>query len=442
MSDETPVSRPTRIRWKVLAVLVAMSFVGYVLRTNMSIVGESMMRDLGLSQVQLGMILGAFAWGYALFQIPGGAFGDAFGGRRSLTWVAILLGVLNLSTGLLPGVDVFSLTNLVFALGALRFLVGVTQAPLFPVMGGRVIGDWFPLGGRALPNGLSSSGLTLGAAAAGPLIAWLAEAFGWRASFISTAPLAFATAALWWWYGRDRPAEHPSVNEAELALIQAGQPAPTEGEPGAWKLVLRDRNVLLLTVSYFCMNYVFYIFFNWFFVYLVQVRGFAAVESGFLATLPWLVGAVGATGGGLWCDGVTKSRGIRAGCRVPAATSLVAVALLLWAGAAPTNPYIAIALLSLCFGCTQLTEGAYWAAAISIGGRHAAAASGVMNTGGNIVGGIGAVLVPIVAARLGWIAALGTGSLFALVGAGLWLLIRADEQVQAPRSLRGRNEIG
>ena len=50
-------------RWVVLALLFAASFVAYVLRTNMSIAGERMMTDLGLTQVQLGMVLAAFAWG-------------------------------------------------------------------------------------------------------------------------------------------------------------------------------------------------------------------------------------------------------------------------------------------------------------------------------------------------------------------------------------------
>jgi len=48
------------------------SFVAYILRTNMSIAGESMMADLGLSKIQLGMVLSVFAWGYAIFQFPGG----------------------------------------------------------------------------------------------------------------------------------------------------------------------------------------------------------------------------------------------------------------------------------------------------------------------------------------------------------------------------------
>jgi ACS family glucarate transporter-like MFS transporter len=426
--------RATRVRWSVLGLLVLLSFVAYVLRTNMSVAGDAIMGEFGLSQVQFGFVLAAFAWSYALFQFPGGVFGDLVGGRRALTWIALAWGAVTLLSGLGPRAEV---TGPLVALGALiglRFLLGVVQAPLFPILGD-VVGDWFPPGGRALPNGLSSSGLTLGAAAAGPLIAWLTVTYGWRASFLISAPLGFAAALLWWWWARDRPAEHPAVNTPERELIDRGRDAERRSEripaAGAWRIVLRDRNVRLLTGSYFCMNYVFYIFFNWFFVYLVQVRGFGMLESGFLATLPWLVGALGASAGGLWCDRLTKSRGIVLGCRIPGVASLALLVVLLIAGAAADNAYLAVALLSICFGCTQLTEGAYWAAVTAVAGRHTAAAAGLMNTGGNAVGGVGALLVPLVAAKLGWIAALSTGSLFALVGALLWLLIRPDRPLEA-----------
>ena len=122
--------------------------------------------------------------------------------------------------------------------------------------------------------------------------------------------MGFAVAAWWWWYARDTPADHPAVDAAERALIRGDAPPPEPEDPGAWRMVLRDRNVLMLAASYFCMNYVFYIFFNWFFVYLVQVRGFAAIESGFLATAPWLVGAVvaaGAPAGSSAADSATSS---------------------------------------------------------------------------------------------------------------------------------------
>jgi ACS family glucarate transporter-like MFS transporter len=103
------------------------------------------------------------------------------------------------------------------------------------------------------------------------------------------------------------------------------------------------------------------------------------------------------------------------------------VAGLLFLGATAENPHLAVVFLSLSFGCTQLTEGAYWAAAISVSGKHASAATGVMNTGGNVVGGIGALLVPITAEAFGWVPALATGSVFAMIGAGLWLFVRAEK---------------
>ncbi|HEX9813748.1 MAG TPA: hypothetical protein VGB31_02235, partial [Myxococcota bacterium] len=62
--------RNSRVRWIVLALIILASFISYVLRMNMSIAGDSMMVDLGLTTVQLGMVFSAFAAGYAIFQFP------------------------------------------------------------------------------------------------------------------------------------------------------------------------------------------------------------------------------------------------------------------------------------------------------------------------------------------------------------------------------------
>jgi len=189
----------SNVRWVILALLFMASFVAYILRTNMSIAGESMMADLGLSKIQLGMVFSAFAWGYAIFQFPGGIFGNIVGSRRALTIMALLWGILTLATGLVPGITLVSTIFILFTLIGLRFLMGVVQAPLFPVVCGGAIGSWFPVSGWAFPNGLTSTGLALGAAATAPLIAWLMETLGWRESFILTAPLAFLIAGVWWW---------------------------------------------------------------------------------------------------------------------------------------------------------------------------------------------------------------------------------------------------
>ena len=427
---DPPPSEPqrTKVRWVILALLFMMSFVAYVLRSNMSIAGESIMADLGLTKIQLGMVFSAFAWGYAIFQFPGGLFGDIVGSRRALSLIAVLWGILTLATGLVPGTALVSTTFILAMLTGLRFLMGVAQAPLFPVFGGGTIGKWFPVSGWAFPNGLTSTGLTLGAAVTAPLIAWLMERLGWRESFLVTAPLAFVIAGVWWWYARDDPADHPRVSKQELDLINADRPLPEHAveEKAAWKRVLKNRDILLLTASYFCMNYVFFIFFNWFFIYLIDVRKYEILEGGFYAAAPWVVGAVAASAGGLWCDRLCKRIGPRWGYRIPAIVGLSLAAGLLVLGAIARDPLLAVVLLSLSFGSTQLTEGAYWGAAISVAGRHASAAAGVMNTGGNVVGGIGALLVPITAETFGWVPALATGSVFAAFGVVLWLLVRAD----------------
>lgn len=138
------------------------------------------------------------------------------------------------------------------------------------------------------------------------------------------------------------------------------------------------------------------------------------------------MGAVGATLGGFLCDRFAKKLGPRWGYRVLPIPSLIVAAIFLLTGALTTNPYLSVGFLSLSFGCTQLTEGSYWAAIASVSGRHACVAGGLLNTGGNAVGGVGALLVPITAGFFGWVVAISTGCIFSLVAAVLWFLIRAD----------------
>jgi ACS family glucarate transporter-like MFS transporter len=415
-------------RWIVVVIMCVTSFVSYVLRTNLSIVGEAMMSALRLSQVQLGWILSAFAWGYAVFQFPGGIFGDVVGSRKSITICASLWALLTLLTGLVPDPSVASIPAIMLMLIVIRFLVGATHAPIFPVIGG-TIGNWFPVSGWALPNGLISAALNLGAAAAAPLLVSLLI-FGWRSTFFITAPLGVLAAVLWWYFVRDYPSQHPRVSKTELNLIDADRPPPIDHstEKGAWKKVIRNREVLLLTLSYFCMNYVFYLVFNWFFIYLVDVREVPRQEAGYLTASQYVFGSVGAILGGFYGDRFAKRFGPKWGYRLLPVPCLILASIFLIAGAFVQNSYAAVLFFALCSGLTQLTDPVYWGAIVSVAGRHAAAASGVLNTGGNVVGGIGAIVVPLIASRYGWPIAIASGALFPVIGAILWLLVRADRE--------------
>ena len=425
----------TNVRWVVLAIVVVASAVAYVLRTNFSIVAESMMHDLGMTEVQLGMVFSAFAAGYAIFQFPGGVFGDRFGARFTITAIAIAWGLLTIVTAFIPGTDVLSVGTIVAALIVTRFLVGAFHAPFFPVSIGGTIVAWFPLKQWGLANGLTSTGLTLGAAATAPVVVWLMGLYGWRSALLLTAPAAFIIAAVFYWYVRDDPKQHARIGQAELEKIASDR--PPEGvvpEKGSWKFAIKNRNVLLITSSYFCMNYVFYLFFSWFFFYLVDVKGFSNEVAGVLTAAQWIFGAIGATAGGLLCDFLVRRHGLRFGPRRLVMTALILCAVFLAIGATSDNVLLCVSMLCLSFACNQLSEAPIWVATMAVSGRHAPVATGILNTGANIPGVLGGVMVPFTAGLFGWPAAMVTGSVFALLGALLWLFIHADEPMGEART--------
>ena len=162
-------AQPSTVRLRILAILILMSFMAYVLRTNLSFAAPEMMADLGLSEMQWGYVMAAFTAGYTIFQFPGGVMGDRFGPRRMLTAIAVMWAILTAATSLVPGGDGVSVGLVVVLLMAVRFLVGVTHAPTFPVVNASVV-RWFPPGRWALPLGLTSTGLTLGGATGAILV--------------------------------------------------------------------------------------------------------------------------------------------------------------------------------------------------------------------------------------------------------------------------------
>jgi MFS transporter, ACS family, glucarate transporter len=425
--DVPEVDHPTRVRWRILAWMVAASLVAYVLRFNLSVAGPAIMRDLRLSEAQLGVILGAFAWSYGLLQVPGGLFGERLGPRRALSTLYLAWFV---ATALMAAVPRgFPVAMSVTLLVVLRAAQGAFQAPLYPVTAGAMV-TWLPPTRWALANSLSTAGLTVGAALAGPGITWLVLTFGWRQSFLVTAPLALLLGAIWWWDYRDDPRHHRGVNRAEHAII-IDRPLDAHPQPVRWMRLLADRDLLCITLSYFCTNYVFYLFFNWFFYYLTEVRHVPSTLAGYFSSAQWMVGCIAAVAGGFACDQLSVRFGARFGCRVTAMGALALSAPLLVAGTLSPDPGWMVVFLSLSFGCVQFSDGIYWAAAMRIAGPQSQSATGLMNTGGNVVGGVGAILVPLIAQAFGWTAAVSSGAVFVLVAAALWLGVRPDLTLQS-----------
>lgn len=249
----------------MFAYLFAFAFVAYLQRQSFTVAAVQMMPELGFTQIELGGLLTAYLIVYMVFQLPGGVFGEWLGARTALVVASLLGFAAAVATPLAP--LVLTGAALFAALLMTRVVLGVAQAPLFPISLG-VIEAWFPVGQWAFPNGLQAAAMQLGSAATAPLIAGLMVTFGWKHALLWTSFPALIVVILWAWYGRNTPEEHPSVSAAELAEVQSNtRKAAAHGVNWHDVLqVLRNRDVLLLAISYTAMNYVFYLLTSWSFL--------------------------------------------------------------------------------------------------------------------------------------------------------------------------------
>jgi sugar phosphate permease len=290
---------------------------------------------------------------------------------------------------------------------------------------------WFRPEKWAIIQGVQTMGMQFAAAATPPVVAILMNSFGWQKALFWPALPAVFVIALWAWYGRNTPGEHPSVTAAELAELdpRSLRQAPTTISGRRIIRVLANRSILLLTVSYVCMNYVFYLIGNWCFLYLVQERHFNILESGWLAMIPPLAAGLGGGIGGKLVAVLVDRFGIRWGFRLLPMLALPTSGTLILVAVNLNNPYGAVGALALAYAVLELNEGAFWGATMYIARSDTMSATGVLNTGGNIGGLIG---IPIVAYLSGgghWTAAFVIGTVLALLGAVMWMGIDADKPI-------------
>jgi MFS transporter, ACS family, glucarate transporter len=419
-----------RIRWRIFSFLFGFGFIAYFQRQGITVAAARMMPELSLSQVQIGWLESSFVLGYAIFQTPGGVFGQRQGARRTFVIIGLIAFFATVATPLAP--YVLGGSGLFAVLLCVQLLLGSSQAAIFPVSAG-VFETWFPPSRWALVQGLQTMGLGLGAAATPPLVASLMGSLGWQQALLWTSLPAIALIGLWAWYGRNTPREHPSVSAEELLEIGDRGDSAVDSKVTLSKLIRMcgERNVLLLALSYMCMNYSFYLLSNWVFLYLVQERKFSSLESSWLASAPPLAAAVGAGIGGWLTAILCKRLGDRWGFRLVPLIALPAAGALLLVAVGAANPYAAVAVLALCFGLVELTEGAFWAAAMTVGRGDTMAVSGFMNTGGNLGGIIGIPIVAYLSGQHLWRTAFLVGTAFAVASAVAWLGIETEHTVEA-----------
>lgn len=416
------VTRPSRVRWLLLAWIFVMSAITYLDRVNISISGARLAQEYHLSDVQLGWIFSAFVVGYAIFQVPGGWLADRFGARRVLTAGALWWGVFTALTASVPA----GLGAALIVFLAVRFMLGAGEAVVYP-SSNRFVANWIPTGERGIANGVIFAGVGAGAGITPPLIAAVMVRYGWRTSFWVCAALGCLAGCVWYWLARDTPAQHRGVNQAELDLIRAGlaDTSRDRSTPG-WSTVFSSREVLASTVSYFCYGYTAFIFFSWFFIYLVKVRGVNVKLSAFYTMLPFIAMTIGSPLGGLVGDAVSRRWGKRAGRCGIAVVGMGLAAVFIALGSDVKSAGVASVALAGGVGALYLSQSSFWTLTADIAGKSAGTVSGLMNMGAQCGSALTASLTPVIANHFGWSASFMAAAAMCALGGLLWLLVDPD----------------
>jgi MFS transporter, ACS family, glucarate transporter len=298
-----------RERFLVLALIFVITVINYADRATLSITGTEVIKDLGLDPVMLGLVFSAFAWAYALGQVPSGWLLDRFGARRVYGLSLILWSLFTLLQGTVGWLG-FAGASAAMALFFLRFMLGLVESPAFPA-NSRIVSCWFPTSERGTASALFNSAQYMAVVLFAPLMAWLAHSLSWEHVFIWMGVLGFVFSAVWFRLYQE-PHSDSRLSKSELAYMREGgalvdmerdrKASPSRLTRTELLKLFTSRNLWSVYLGQYCITALTYFFITWFPIYLIQGRGMTIMEAGWVAALPAICGFSGGILGGVVSD--------------------------------------------------------------------------------------------------------------------------------------------
>jgi ACS family glucarate transporter-like MFS transporter len=392
--------------WMIGLFIFTNTMICYFDRVNFSVAAPTLMKLFHWDMGVLGLAMSMFGVGYILTQIPAGLLSDRFGGRK-------ILAAGSMGWSFFTVLTPFAATPLLMYL--VRGMLGLAEGLNFPGSTS-VLSKWVPRKARARIQGLNLSGVAAGPLIATPLTLWIMTMFGLKAMFYFYGILGFLWTAAWLLYSTENPADHKGMSRKELKEIEAGH--VVEATVSVGDAPVRSKAVWELATAYFCFTYTWWLFLNWLPTYLVQVRGYTTIKMGFFASLPWLAALISTNGAGWISDALVK-KGFSTGSarRTLIYAGAPAMAVCLWLVTRAGNAEVAIGLITLTISLAGMNFPAFWSLPMDINVRKAGFITGMMNTGSALASIVAPGVTGYVAMWFGWTAALGLGSILALLSA-------------------------
>ncbi len=468
-------AQPTRVRYLVLVLLCSLACLTYLDRICIMRVQGDIERDLQLDRLSTGdeqalaskslandrdartklaqdratermsWIFSAFVLGYVVFGLPGGWLADRFRPRAIILLIVLWWSWFTALTG-----GVRALAGLAFRhpepwvlLGTMvlvRFLFGLGEAGAYPSIA-RALGRWFPFRERGTAQGAIWLSSRFGGALAPTIIGTLVVAAGgWQRAFWILGVVGMLWAVIFYLWFRDQPEQKTTANQAECELIRSGaveQESIYQDEVPAqvpWSRLFFSPNLLWLYVASFTNNFGWFFYVTFLPKYLKQQFHVDYSHSEIMTGLPLLVGGLSCLAGGRLSDVLIRSTGSRRwGRSLQGAIGLGVAAACALAVSRVQSAWTVILIICIASAFQDLALPAMWSASVDIGGRCAGTVGGCMNS----VGAIGAMLSPLVTARVAihwdWQAVFVVFAASYLLGALAWLRVDASRPFLTPR---------
>lgn len=375
----------------LMPMLVILYFVAFLDRTNVGFAEEALQVDRGVSDGAFALGAGIFFIGYALFEIPSNLLLKKFGARFWLARIAVTWGIV-------AAIFAFTTNDTMFII--LRFLLGVTEAGLFPgvIM---YLSEWFPNKVRVQMIAIfylaQPFSQMIGAPLSGGLISFgdaLTPWHGWQVMFFGEGILAVIAGIAALFLLINSPSQAKFLSDGEKAALSATMAredsARTEDGPtGVWK-AMSSWKVWYFTIIYFCLQIAVY---GTTFYLPQQVAGLIGQEVGWqvglVAGIPWFVGLFACYYVGRHANTVLRRRNW--GTLFYIATGLCILGSA-WAGAA-NLPFLGILFITLAVASFLSVGPITWAYPTAfLTGAAAAAGIGLINSLGNLGGFVAPIM--------------------------------------------------
>jgi MFS family permease len=345
------MNTPGTARWTVLALLFVGGMINYLDRSAIAVAAPFLSKQLSLSPSQLGWVFSVFFFGYAAFCFVGGYASDRIGGRNVFAVAAVVWSVFCGLTAF-----VFSYASLLIV----RVIFGAGEGP-YGSATNKLISNWFPRHQQGSAVGWANSGTPLGGAIAGPIVGFIALAYGWRVSFVVIALIGLCWAIAWVLLVTERPEQNVDASAAERAAIAASPETPTAGPPVTFGRLLVRPGVLATAFAFFGYAYILYFFLSWFPSYLTMQQHLSVSSMSFAGAIPWLLGFIGLAGGGMVSDVIYRFTGnaVRARKLVLVGGLLIAAVCVALAGEV-TGVLAAVSLMAVSVFFMYLTGHTYF----------------------------------------------------------------------------------